>query len=245
MKLSYELDHIIIGFDDGSLIYLICWNKDNNNEVKLYTWQLPTFSLSLTSSSSLSIDAILLANISRDHYQEVTILSTHEINLNLGNPLMATHLVVVSGDKVSIIGSQLICNNITPDFQSFSISIKQSSSSSLSLSNLKYKIEKVLFYDTNMFYMSICEKYNVFSGVKEFILTGFTLVLAPAATPRDIITKINHEIYLSLQSNSLKEKLNSLGLEAVGSSPEITTKFIANEIQKWAPVIRSAGLKVD
>jgi tripartite-type tricarboxylate transporter receptor subunit TctC len=83
------------------------------------------------------------------------------------------------------------------------------------------------------------------SGVKEFILTGFTLVLAPAATPRDIITKINHEIYLSLQSNSLKEKLNSLGLEAVGSSPEITTKFIANEIQKWAPVIRSAGLKVD
>lgn len=83
------------------------------------------------------------------------------------------------------------------------------------------------------------------SAVPGFVVTGFTLLMAPAGTPRDIITRINGEAVKALQSAAFKERLAALGLDAVGSSPDETTKFVQAEITKWAPVVKAAGMKTD
>lgn len=83
------------------------------------------------------------------------------------------------------------------------------------------------------------------SAVPGFVVTGFFIMMAPAGTPRDIISKVNGEAVKALQSTAFKERLAALGLDAVGSSPEESTKFIQAEIAKWAPVVKSSGMKTD
>jgi tripartite-type tricarboxylate transporter receptor subunit TctC len=83
------------------------------------------------------------------------------------------------------------------------------------------------------------------SAVPGFVVTGFFIMMAPAGTPRDIISKVNGEAVKALQSAAFKERLAALGLDAVGNSPEEATKFIQAEITKWAPVVKSAGMKTD
>lgn len=83
------------------------------------------------------------------------------------------------------------------------------------------------------------------SAVPGFVVTGFFLMMAPAGTPRDIITKLNGEAVKALQSTAFKERLAALGLDAVGSPPEAATQFIQAEIAKWAPVVKAAGMKTD
>ena len=83
------------------------------------------------------------------------------------------------------------------------------------------------------------------SAVPGFVVTGFFIMMAPAGTPRDIINKLNGEAVKALQSSAFKERLATLGLDAVGNSPEEATKFIQAEISEWAPVVKSAGMKTD
>ena len=81
--------------------------------------------------------------------------------------------------------------------------------------------------------------------VKGFVVTGFFIMMAPAGTPRDIISKLNAESVKALQSSQLKERLATLGLEPIGNSPEAATAFIQAEIAKWAPVVKAAGATTD
>ena len=83
------------------------------------------------------------------------------------------------------------------------------------------------------------------TAVKGFVVTGFYIMMAPAGTPRDIISKLNAESVKALQSPQFKERLAALGLEPVGSSPEAATAFIQAEITKWAPVVKAAGATTD
>ena len=83
------------------------------------------------------------------------------------------------------------------------------------------------------------------STVPGFVVTGFFIMMAPAGTPRDIITRVNGEAVKALQSTAFKERLAALGLDAVGNSPEEATRFIQAEITKWAPVVKAAGMKTD
>jgi tripartite-type tricarboxylate transporter receptor subunit TctC len=83
------------------------------------------------------------------------------------------------------------------------------------------------------------------SAVPGFIVTGFFIMLAPAGTPREIVNKVNAEAARALQSADLRERLATLGLEPVGSTPEVAAAFIKAEIAKWAPVVKAAGMKAD
>ena len=83
------------------------------------------------------------------------------------------------------------------------------------------------------------------SGVPGFTVTGFFILLAPAGTPPAIVTALNGEAVKALQSPAFKERLEGLGLEPVGSSPQECAAFVTAEIAKWAPVVRASGMKVD
>ena len=70
-------------------------------------------------------------------------------------------------------------------------------------------------------------------------------VLVPAGTPQPIVAKLNSEIVSIVQSRDIQERLATDGAEAVGSTQEEFAAFIRREIDKWAKVVKRAGLKAD
>jgi len=70
-------------------------------------------------------------------------------------------------------------------------------------------------------------------------------VLAPAGTPRDIITKLNQEIVKGLRQPDTREKLVSQGFETMGGTPEQFAAYMKSETAKWAKVVKATGAKAD
>ncbi len=70
-------------------------------------------------------------------------------------------------------------------------------------------------------------------------------VLAPAGTPRPVVERLNREFTQALQSPDVREKLTARGAEPSPGTPEAFASFMAQEMAKWAPVVKQAGVKVD
>ncbi|MGZ8212108.1 MAG: Bug family tripartite tricarboxylate transporter substrate binding protein [Burkholderiales bacterium] len=81
------------------------------------------------------------------------------------------------------------------------------------------------------------------SGVPGYEVTTFYGVSAPAKTPRPIIDKLHAEIVRALKSPEVSEKLQGLGADPVGNTPEQYSTFMRAEIAKWDKVIKAAGIK--
>jgi tripartite-type tricarboxylate transporter receptor subunit TctC len=69
--------------------------------------------------------------------------------------------------------------------------------------------------------------------------------LAPAATPRELILRINREIERALQVPEVKSRLVDLGYEVIGGAPERYADNIRIELAKWDRVVKAAGVKLD
>ena len=61
--------------------------------------------------------------------------------------------------------------------------------------------------------------------------------------PTDIINKLNTEINAVLADVTIKERFAQLGAEPMPMSPDEFGKFIAEEIEKWAKVVKFAGIR--
>ena len=68
---------------------------------------------------------------------------------------------------------------------------------------------------------------------------------APANTPSDIIEKLNKEINAALAEPAIRVRLAELGSKPLSMTPSEFGKFIAVEIEKWAKVIKAAGIKAE
>jgi tripartite-type tricarboxylate transporter receptor subunit TctC len=68
-------------------------------------------------------------------------------------------------------------------------------------------------------------------------------VLAPAKTPKEIITLLNREIAAVVAPPEMQARLSTLGFEVNTVSPEELGAFLKTEIPKWAKVIADAGIK--
>ncbi|HEY4405913.1 MAG TPA: tripartite tricarboxylate transporter substrate binding protein [Xanthobacteraceae bacterium] len=83
--------------------------------------------------------------------------------------------------------------------------------------------------------------------VAEFVpgyeATGWVGIGAPKNTPAEIIAKLNREINAALADPKMKAKLADLGGAALAGSPADFGKLIAEETEKWAKVIKFAGIK--
>jgi tripartite-type tricarboxylate transporter receptor subunit TctC len=66
---------------------------------------------------------------------------------------------------------------------------------------------------------------------------------APMGTPAEVIDKLNNEINAGLADPQLKARLSDLGGTALPGSPADFEKLIADETDKWAKVIKFAGIK--
>src|SRR3982750_4648348 len=83
------------------------------------------------------------------------------------------------------------------------------------------------------------------SGFPKFEATAWYGVLAPARTPKPILTRLHDEIVRALKLPEVRERLESVGFEIVGSTPEAFGAYIKSEITKWAPVVKASGAKAD
>jgi tripartite-type tricarboxylate transporter receptor subunit TctC len=85
--------------------------------------------------------------------------------------------------------------------------------------------------------------------VGEFLLdyeaSNWFGVGAPKATPAEIVEKLNKEINAGLADRKLNARLADLGGDVLALSPADFGKFIADETEKWAKVIKFVGIKAD
>jgi tripartite-type tricarboxylate transporter receptor subunit TctC len=80
------------------------------------------------------------------------------------------------------------------------------------------------------------------SGVPGYDASGWNALLAPKATPREIVLRVNQTLVESLRSAKVKEILDTSGAEAVGSPPDEFGRFLQSETVKWTKVVRAAGI---
>ncbi len=66
---------------------------------------------------------------------------------------------------------------------------------------------------------------------------------APAGTPKAIVARLNKETNVVLQLADLRAKLDGIGIEVAGSTPEALQKEVVDEIAKWTKVIKDANIK--
>ena len=81
------------------------------------------------------------------------------------------------------------------------------------------------------------------AGVSGFEATQWYGLLAPAATPREIVMRLNAEIIKALQRPDVRERLASEASQPAGDTPEKFLAFIKAEIARWAPVVRASGAR--
>ena len=83
------------------------------------------------------------------------------------------------------------------------------------------------------------------SGLPGYEAVSWYGVLAPAGTPRDIVTRLNMEIVRALKLPEVRQLMLAQGAEPVSESPEQFAALIKSDIAKWGDVVRKSGAKAD
>ena len=82
-------------------------------------------------------------------------------------------------------------------------------------------------------------------GFPGFEVIGWFGWLAPARTPESIVTRLNGDIVKVLRSAETQDRLLALGCEPIGNASREFAAFVSTERDKWATVIKQAGIKLD
>jgi tripartite-type tricarboxylate transporter receptor subunit TctC len=83
------------------------------------------------------------------------------------------------------------------------------------------------------------------SGVPGFEAVGWFGVVVPAATPKDVIAKLNGELVRMLSAPDIKERISSLGAEVASTTPEGMDQFNRAQIALWARVVKASGARAE
>jgi len=79
---------------------------------------------------------------------------------------------------------------------------------------------------------------------------GYEMVLwigmfAPAGTPREIAAKLNTEVVRIVKLPDIRQKLDGMGVDPLGNTPEQVSEWIRREIAKYGPVVKAANIKAE
>lgn len=81
------------------------------------------------------------------------------------------------------------------------------------------------------------------SFIARLLAPVLLIAAAPAKMPRPIVNRLHAELVRALNAPDTRERLQGLGADPVGNTPEQYAAFMQNEITKWAKVIKAAGIK--
>ena len=83
------------------------------------------------------------------------------------------------------------------------------------------------------------------SGLPGYEAIGWFAVLAPAATPRELVKRLNAQIVKGITTAESREKLAALGGDVVANTPTEFATRLQDDLAKWGKLIRTIGLKAD
>jgi tripartite-type tricarboxylate transporter receptor subunit TctC len=83
------------------------------------------------------------------------------------------------------------------------------------------------------------------SGLPGYALTNWFGLLAPAATPKQVLVQLNGDVSRILKQEDLQKKIADLGADVVGNSAEEFGAAMRAESAQWAEVIKAAGIRVE
>jgi tripartite-type tricarboxylate transporter receptor subunit TctC len=83
------------------------------------------------------------------------------------------------------------------------------------------------------------------SGLPGYEVSAWFGIFAPAGVPQPVAQRLNAEFVKVMQQPDLKQRLASLGADPLTSTPEEFSSYLRSEIDKWAKVVKTSGMKVD
>ena len=83
------------------------------------------------------------------------------------------------------------------------------------------------------------------AGAPGFVATNWFAYFVPRGTPAAVVSTLNTEINRALKLQDVKVKLDELGLDTIGTTPDELGKFLRDESEKFAKLIKTAGVKLD
>ena len=83
------------------------------------------------------------------------------------------------------------------------------------------------------------------AGLKGFDIGTWFGVLAPAGTPRDVLQRLSSEMQKIIQSPEFKKRMEEIGAEPIGNTPEQMARQIKDETEKFAKLVKEAKVTID
>jgi len=83
------------------------------------------------------------------------------------------------------------------------------------------------------------------AGLPGFEATAWNGLTGPAGLPRDIVNRLAQEVARIVTSAEMRERFRNEGGDPVGSTPEQFARFLRDETEKWARIVRVSGAKPD
>jgi len=83
------------------------------------------------------------------------------------------------------------------------------------------------------------------SGVAGYESGVWFGLMAPAGTPRDVINRLNQAAVEATKAPTFVKRMTDLGYNIIPGSPEDMTRMLQQEIQRWTPIVKASGAKVD
>ncbi|HEV2042204.1 MAG TPA: tripartite tricarboxylate transporter substrate binding protein [Casimicrobiaceae bacterium] len=81
------------------------------------------------------------------------------------------------------------------------------------------------------------------AGLPGFEIIAWYVVFVPANTPKDIVQRLNTEVNKAVKDPELRATLGAQGVELTGGTPEEADAFVNGEIERWAKIIKTTGMK--
>ena len=103
---------------------------------------------------------------------------------------------------------------------------------------------KVLGVSTAKRHSSLPEVQTIAeAGVAGYDVTAWFGFIAPTGVPKEVIARLNADLVKTLQAPEVRDKLASLGAELGAGTPEVFSKLIRDEIERWSRLVRAANIK--
>ncbi|MDB5412997.1 MAG: tripartite tricarboxylate transporter substrate binding protein [Rubritepida sp.] len=82
-------------------------------------------------------------------------------------------------------------------------------------------------------------------GVPDYAVRSWTGIFAPRATPEPIVQRMSSLSKEILETPAMRARLADLGSEPIWMDAAATDNFVREEYERWAPVVRAAGVKIE